>query len=88
MGKQQLLRTECIGFYNKHTVTWFSDIIEELSIAGYKNITFELEIDWSNCYYEGETPSVNMLFYGESDDKQAKKKQNKTTNRKTKKIRG
>ena len=32
------------------------------------DVYVEFELDYGGCYYEGDTPSVYMTFYGEPKD--------------------
>lgn len=30
----------------------------------YDEVSFDLELDWNGCYYPGESPSIQITWYG------------------------
>jgi hypothetical protein len=53
-----------IDTYTPYTAVWISEKICDYHIQ-YKNVSFEFEFNYSNCYYEGDSPSIVMMWYGD-----------------------
>ncbi len=43
--------------------TMFKEVEHDFR-ATHKNITVSIENDWSNCYYDGESPDIALEFSG------------------------
>ena len=69
--KRKLLKEQSV--YNI-SFKELQDIHDELS-KDYTDIEINPELDWSGCYYSGDTPSIQLSWYGiPKNDGKTKKK--------------